>query len=206
MSLERDTTEIVNPNIGRLRVQEVAERIYQKTGLKTTRKERRQLEKGEDPSHISNTPTPTPSPTSTPTSTSAPTLPSTFCRHRTRRKLRVSYINADRPDLTTHAALETCKHSHVVWIGEPQNGQSWGTTNHPAWRRVTPIDRNTKFTGFLNIRHSKLTKGPIRRSGTVGTITLALTRVVGVYLPSKATIQNVEEDIAIIPRVGSVVI
>lgn len=39
-------------------------------------------------------------------------------RARTRGNLEIAYINVDRSDPMTHAALEACKHLEVIWIGE----------------------------------------------------------------------------------------
>jgi len=53
---------------------------------------------------------------------------------------------------------------------------------------------HSKVVAYLNIRHRKLSKGSINRAGTIATVTTALTRVVGVYLPGKAPIGDLRDD------------
>lgn len=152
-----------------------------------------------------------PSPTSTPitnhtqtahttNSATAPTkrTPLPILRNKCRGILKVAYCNVSRSYITTDAALETAKHMDAVWIGEPHiwkpmNGNPHGCANHPSFRRLTSIGGNTKIVGYLNIRHRKLTKGFIN---TASTITIVLTRVVGVYLPGKGSIEDLRDDLS----------
>jgi len=107
-------------------------------------------------------------------------------------------------------ALQEFKAYDILFIGEPAlrldtNNNSLGYPNHPSWRRVTVLDHNTKVAGCVNSRLARA-KEFVNRSGTVGVISVALTKVVGVYLPGDAPLEDLIEDVQRILTNGRVVV
>lgn len=93
---------------------------------------------------------------------------------------------------------------------KPGYGQRSTTIGHEGAPNTHPSaclpysTTKIKLVGYLKPRHATHTKGPINRPGTVG-VSIALTRVTGVYLPGKAPTEDLVEDLASIPRAGRAV-
>jgi len=149
--------------------------------------------------------TTTVSPTIRTTPSPSPTTPIT--RHKPKSGLNIGYINIGKSNPITGAVLEGFKTYDILTIGEPalhlnDFNNTWSCD--PAWRRITTIERNTKVVGYVNNRVVRA-KGSINRSGTVSVISLAMIKVVGVYLPGDAPLEDLIEDISNIPVNGRVV-
>jgi len=171
------------------------------TGKKTNRRTARRR------NQKNPTPTPTTTPTTPPLNPTHNTDPPT--KPKTRGKLNVNYINVGRSQAVTHAAFNQIQNHDILFISEPfihiLPDENPSHPSHPSWRRVTPIQKHTKLIAFTNIRLQSA-KGKINRAGTVGTVSIALTNIVGVYLNGKAPIEDLRDDLANITRHGRVVI
>lgn len=108
----------------------------------------------------------------------------------------------------THAALNETQHHDILFIREPfihKTNRELADVSHPAWKRVTPLTAWTKLVAFVNKR-VKSVKGSINASGTVGTVTIALTNIVGIYLNGKSAIEDIRDDLLHITRAGRVAV
>ncbi|KAF8426088.1 hypothetical protein EV426DRAFT_662632 [Tirmania nivea] len=97
-------------------------------------------------------------------------------------EVRIGYMNANGSSIHTHNALELAKSElDIVFIGEPMIWENKHTTNHPAFKRVSAIDKDTGVVCYIRI--DWIQPATVSRDGCSSTTTIDNVRISGVYLP-----------------------